>query len=111
MPSLNLSDVTLPGVVRELPSKSLWLSAWTSTRTWCAGFWENITGQNPDLAVRLGSPFSVRRRTSMIRTCQGKTHISSDLSEGFPARLQSLGRRFARICQIGSVEDWANASA
>jgi len=31
------------------------------------------------------------RRTSMIRTCQGKTHISSDLSEGFPARLQSLG--------------------
>src|SRR5215467_12895149 len=27
--------------------------------------------------------------TSMIRTCQGKTHISSGLSEGFPARLQS----------------------
>jgi hypothetical protein len=72
---------------------------------------ENITGESPDLAVRLGWPFSVRRRTSMIRTCQGKTHISSDLSEGFPARLQSLGRRFARICQIGSVEDWANASA
>ena len=38
-------------------------SAWASTRTWCAGFWENIIGQSPDPAVRLGSPFSVRRRT------------------------------------------------
>jgi hypothetical protein len=26
-----------------LLSKSGWSSAWTSTRTWCAGFWENIT--------------------------------------------------------------------
>jgi hypothetical protein len=31
-------------VVRELPSKLRWPSAWTSIRTWCAGFWENITG-------------------------------------------------------------------
>jgi hypothetical protein len=37
--------------------------AWTSTRTWYAGFLEYITGQSPDLVVRLGSPFSVRRRT------------------------------------------------
>ena len=32
------------GVVRELPSKLRWPSAWTLTRTWCAGFLENITG-------------------------------------------------------------------
>jgi hypothetical protein len=35
---------TLAGVVRELPSKLRWPSAWISTRTWCAGFLENITG-------------------------------------------------------------------
>jgi hypothetical protein len=27
-----------------LLSKSRWPSAWASTRTWCAGFLENITG-------------------------------------------------------------------
>src|SRR6516164_1334828 len=36
-----------------------------------------------------GSPACPSAATSMIRTCQGKTHISSGLSEGFPARLQS----------------------
>jgi hypothetical protein len=35
----------LPGVVRELLIKSRWPSAWTSTRTWCAGFLGNIYGQ------------------------------------------------------------------
>src|SRR5262245_12586092 len=42
-PSWQGNDVILPGVVRELPRKSRWPSAWTSTRTWCAGFLEKRT--------------------------------------------------------------------
>jgi hypothetical protein len=68
MPLLESNDVTLLGVVRELLSESVWLSAWTSTRTWCAGILQNITGQNPDPAVRLGSPFSVRAKDSLWST-------------------------------------------
>src|SRR6516165_201159 len=98
MPLLESNAVTLPGVVRELPSKSLWPSAWTSTRTWCAGFLQNITGQNPDAAVRLGSPFPVRRRTVcgaptcfVVKSLSLRTHWVLVLMDQFTRRIIGLG--------------------
>jgi hypothetical protein len=52
----------------------------TSTRTWCAGFLENTTGQNPDPVVRLGSPSSVRRRTVCVPTV-GSSFIAESIPD------------------------------
>src|SRR5262249_58019739 len=38
----------------RIAQKLRWPSASTSIRTWCGGFLESITGQSPDVTVRLG---------------------------------------------------------
>ena len=39
----------------------------------------------------------------MIRTCQGKTHLSLDLTEGFPEACQSMGRRWLGLAVLDPV--------
>src|SRR5262249_11922995 len=47
----------------ELLSRSPWLSAWTSTKTWSAGFSQYTSIRNPDRRVRPGFRLSVTLKT------------------------------------------------
>ena len=94
----------LPGVVRELLSKSRWPSAWILTRTWCAGFLENITGLDsgsggPSWLTFLGQAKDGLWSIDLFR-CESlslRTHWVLVVMDQFTRRIIGFGRTTADL--------------